>query len=122
LEACLPGLRARALKLCLNRIEAEDLVQDAVVRALRFQAGFTPGTNLRAWSQQILFSVFISRCRRRSREQQALESFRMDPNAWPRRSRALLITSNLPPRLHRAPRALPEKFRSVAHLVDLNDL
>ena len=43
LPSVLPSLRARALKLCLGHTEAEDLVQDTVERALRFEQGFRQG-------------------------------------------------------------------------------
>src|SRR5260221_9068189 len=75
----LPALSARALRLARSRSDAEDLVQETVVRALRFEQTFQRGTNVRAWMQQILQSVFISRCRRRARERRALERFTFDP-------------------------------------------
>jgi len=79
--AVLPSLHARALKLCRNATEAQDLLQDTVERALRFESSYRPGTNLRAWMQQILFSVFVTRCRRRGRERRALDSLTQDPCA-----------------------------------------
>lgn len=121
LEACLPALRARALKLCLNRCDAQDLVQDTVERALRFQSSFRPGTNLKAWSHQVLYSVFVTRCRKLRRERHALENFRVDPNAWAE-SRSHLVPGELPPRMNRAMNQLPDKFRSVLALVDLSDM
>jgi RNA polymerase sigma-70 factor (ECF subfamily) len=45
----------------------------------------------------------------------------MDPNAWARFN-ASVVTRELPPRISRALGELPEKFRSVVHLVDLNEL
>lgn len=121
LEACLPALRARALKLCLNRSDAQDLVQDTVERALRFQCSFRPGTNLKAWAHQVLYSVFVTRCRKLRRERRALDSFRMDPNAWAE-SRSHLVPGQLPPRMTRAMEQLPDKFRSVLTLVDLSEM
>jgi len=121
LESCLPMLRIRALKLCLNEVEAQDLVQDTIVRALCFQSTFRPGTNLRAWAGQVLFSVFVTRCRKTRRERRALETFRADPNAWIP-SNTTLVPRRLPPRMARALDALDPKFRSVLELVDLNDM
>jgi RNA polymerase sigma-70 factor (ECF subfamily) len=42
-------LYGAAMRLTRNANEAEDLVQDALVRAYRFQHHFEAGTNLKAW-------------------------------------------------------------------------
>jgi len=116
----LPSLRARALKLCLNPADADDLVQDTVVRALRFETSYQPGTNVRAWLHQILFSVFITRCRRVRRERRALESLTVDPCAWTR-PEAPPLMRELSPRVEGAIRALPQQFAAVIRLVDLQE-
>jgi len=43
-----------------NRDEAEDLVQEACVKALRGFSSFTPGTNFRAWMYRILRNTFLT--------------------------------------------------------------
>ena len=58
--ALIPRLRARAVKLVGSGAEADDLVQDALVRAWRFQDGFAAGTNLRAWMFRILRNEFLN--------------------------------------------------------------
>jgi RNA polymerase sigma-70 factor (ECF subfamily) len=116
-----PELFGRALRLARCPAAAEDLVQDTVERAMRFETYYEPGTNLRAWVHQILFSVFITRCRRRRRERNALKVLHRDPNAWtlPDAPTAAAILS---PGVARALAALPEAFRGAVVLVDLEEL
>src|SRR4051794_34359046 len=54
LVALLPELRAFARFLVRERAEADDLVQEALARALASLAQFQLGTNLRAWMFTIL--------------------------------------------------------------------
>jgi RNA polymerase sigma-70 factor (ECF subfamily) len=116
----LPVLEARALRLTRSRPDAEDLVQETVLRALRFEGTFQRGTNLRAWMQQILQSVFISRCRRRARERRALDRFAFDPTLTTRATAAPILRS-VSGKMHAAFASLPERFRRVVELVDLCD-
>ncbi len=46
--------------LAQNREEAEDLVQETYVKALKGFATFEPGTNFRAWMYRILRNTFLS--------------------------------------------------------------
>src|SRR4030067_174160 len=66
--AAIPRLRAFAVSLCGNVDRANDLVQDALVRALANIDGFRPGTNLNAWLFTILRNHFRSEYRKRRRE------------------------------------------------------
>ena len=72
-EALLAPLMGRAygtaLRLTRNAADAEDLVQDAVLRALRGFGSFRPGTNFRAWFFRILTNSFYSRYRKHRREE-----------------------------------------------------
>lgn len=63
-----PSLRAFALSLTKNPDQADDLVQDTVLRALSKRAFFQPGTNLNAWLFTILRNRFYSERRKRARE------------------------------------------------------
>ena len=47
--------------------EAEDLVQETYLKALRRFSSFQPGTNFRAWMFQILRNTFLSSCSRLDR-------------------------------------------------------
>lgn len=60
----LPDCYAFALSLTRRRHDAEDLVQETFVRALRHFASFTPGTNAKAWMFTILRRLHIDRYRR----------------------------------------------------------
>lgn len=116
----LPLLRARAMRLARDSRRAEDLVQDTLERALRFEASFAPGTNLKAWLQQVLYSVFVSRCRRQRRERRALEWLARDPCAWTRLEGVAALPS-LTPRVELALDALPRVFAQAVRLVDLEE-
>lgn len=120
LPALLPGLNARALSLCKRQSEAQDLVQDTVLRALCFESGYEQGTNLRGWLQQILFSVFITRCRKSTRERRALGALAVDPCAWTNPDAPPVRQSLMRP-VSRALEALPTQFSAVVRLVDLEE-
>ncbi len=74
----LPDLRAFARFLVRDRTAADDLVQDAVVRALTALDQFEPGTNLKAWLFTILRNQFYEQARRRKREARAMLAFSDD--------------------------------------------
>lgn len=65
--AIIPSLRAFARGLCGNRELADDLAQDAMMRAWGAQDSFTPGTNFRAWIFMILRNQFYTTMRKNSR-------------------------------------------------------
>jgi RNA polymerase sigma-70 factor (ECF subfamily) len=119
-----PELMGRALRMARRADVAEDLVQDTVERAIRFQDHYEPGTNLRAWAYQILFSVFVTRYRRVRRERNALKSLAGDPCAWtvPNAFKAPDATAPLLPSTQAKLDSLPEGFRAVLVLVDLDEL
>jgi RNA polymerase sigma-70 factor (ECF subfamily) len=61
----LDALYRTALRMTRNPSDAEDLVQDALVRAYRFYDRFEPGTNFRAWLFKILTNTYINSYRRK---------------------------------------------------------
>ena len=61
----LDALYRTALRMTRNPSDAEDLVQDALVRGYRFYDRFEPGTNFRAWLFKILTNTYINSYRRK---------------------------------------------------------
>lgn len=62
----LDSLYRTALRLTHNQQEAEDLVQETMLKAFRFASQYQPGTNLRAWLFRILNTSAINRYRRQA--------------------------------------------------------
>lgn len=121
LVAMAPELFGRALRMSRSPHIAEDLVQDTIERAIRFESHFQHGTNLRAWVYQILFSVFVTRCRRSRRERNAMDVLSTDPCAWTANDDVKEM-AGLSPSMLRALDALPKSFRDAVVLVDLEEM
>jgi RNA polymerase sigma-70 factor, ECF subfamily len=68
LAVLVPNLRAFARTLCGNADQADDLVQETLVKAWKNRASFAPGTNLKAWLFTILRNTFLSERRKRKFE------------------------------------------------------
>jgi len=64
LLALIPYMRAFARSLCRDPAQGDDLTQDSLIRALKAQASFTTGTNLKAWLFAIVRNQFYSDKRR----------------------------------------------------------
>ena len=69
----LEGLHRTAVRLTRDPSEAEDLVQDAVLKAYRFFDTYKPGTNFRAWVFRVLYTVFINRTREKGHANLSLD-------------------------------------------------
>lgn len=128
----LAALLAVATRLTRNPTEAEDLVQDTFVKAMRAQHQFEPGTNMRAWLLRILTNTFINRFRRGGLERTVLEGPDADPLAdgWigtatleaMRDPEATALRPMLEAEIARALDELPEEFRIVVLLADVEEL
>ncbi|MCG9916477.1 MAG: sigma-70 family RNA polymerase sigma factor [Phenylobacterium sp.] len=66
----IPHLRAFARTLCGNATAADDLAQDAMMKAWDARASFQMGTNMKAWTFMILRNQFYSEKRRSWRQTQ----------------------------------------------------
>ena len=70
LVGLIPQLRAFARSLTGNPTAADDLAQDAMVKAWDARASFELGTNMKAWTFMILRNQFYSEKRRSWRQTQ----------------------------------------------------
>jgi RNA polymerase sigma-70 factor (ECF subfamily) len=73
LTRLLPDLRAFARFLARDPAAADDLVQDTLLRALRSEAQWQPGTSLKAWAFSILRNAWFENRRRAGAERRALD-------------------------------------------------
>ncbi len=119
-----PALREAARRLTGSRDEAEDLVQDAVMRAWTFWDRFEPGSNARAWMHRILVNTFINAYRKQRRER---ELFRLAGEESRRETHTAIEyrcaqRDGIGDEVGSALASLPAEFRAVVELVDLADL
>jgi len=118
-----------ALSLTHDRAEAEDLTQDTFLRAFRHWDQYTPGTNARAWLFTICRNQFRRRRERQAREEPtdteeleslaaaALQASAVPPDA----AEGFFETPELGDVLRKELDNLPEEFREVVILSDLQD-
>jgi RNA polymerase sigma-70 factor (ECF subfamily) len=121
-------LYATALRLTRNRADAEDLVQDTLVKAFRFSDRFERGTNLKAWLYTILHNTWRNRRRDAARDAVEVDSERVDEAATlpdgptsadtPER---ILLRDTLDSELQAALDALPDAFREAVWLRDVEE-
>ena len=124
----LPHLYGAALRLTRNPADAEDLVQEAYLRAYRGFAGFEEGTNLRAWMYRILTNTFINSYRKKQREPVTVQDDEIEDwflydrlgAAGVEASAEAEVLDRLPDEeVQRALEALPEGFRMAVLLADI---
>ncbi len=74
------ALYRTALRMTKNQNDAEDLVQEALVKAYRFWDKFEPGSNCRAWLFKIMTNIFINQYRSKARSPMAVNVDDIDDN------------------------------------------
>jgi RNA polymerase sigma-70 factor (ECF subfamily) len=127
----LDALMAFARRLTRSQTEAEDLVQDTFVKALRARDQYETGTNLRAWLLRIERNTFINRYHRGSLERSVTTGPQADPvsDAWvsaatmraTRDPEGQALKPELARHLSAAIDRLPEEFRTVVLLADVEE-
>lgn len=68
LLSLVPALKCFAKRLVSGAADAEDLVQETLVKALGSSHRFAPGTNMKSWVFTIMKNYFTSEYRKRQRE------------------------------------------------------
>ena len=124
----LPDVTRYALSLTRDEADADDLVQDTFLKAYEAWHTYEPGTECRAWLFTICRRTFVRRRHREERqvayedpELEALAAAAVHASAQQRGLGDLFTRFDLSDAIDRAVAALPESFRDVVLLVDVND-
>lgn len=131
--AHLDALYGAAYRLTRNARDAEDLVQDSLLRAYRFWDSFQQDSNCKAWLLRIVTNTFINEYQRRKRSREVLDAATAEQNATdgvlvhasandkqsPDRQ---LIERSVSDDVQRALDALPDDFRTAVILCDMQGL
>jgi RNA polymerase sigma-70 factor, ECF subfamily len=127
------ALYGAAVRLTRNPRDAEDLVQEAMLRAYRFWSTFESGTNCKAWLLRIVTNTFLNEYQRKKRsreildaatnEQQATDGVLIQASAdrFAAPDRALMERS-VSDDVQKALDALPDDFRIPVVLCDMQGL
>jgi RNA polymerase sigma-70 factor (ECF subfamily) len=123
----LDRLYGAAMRYTRDPTDAQDLVQETVVKAFRSFHQFRPDTNLRAWLYRILHTTYISMYRKQQRRPQESLQEEIDDFSFydelvrsgggsPEREVLASITSD---EVKEALAALPDTFRLAVYLADV---
>lgn len=74
------ALYRTALRMTKNTKDAEDLVQETLLKAYRFFDRFEKGTNIRAWLFKIMMNIFINDYRQKSKKPTSMSYEDVDDN------------------------------------------
>lgn len=118
-----------ALRLTTDPNDAEDLLQDSIVKAFRFFSSFQKGTNARAWLYRIVKNSYINNYRKASRQPQKVDYDEVATYYENIRSeqsdttdlQAQLYRSEYDDEFKQALDDLPEDFRTPLLLCDVED-
>lgn len=116
-----------ARSLTRDRQRAEDLAQEAMLKAYRAWHQYQPGTNARAWLLTIVRNTFINQYRRQQPEGTRvdlaeMESYTAFPEVQEIDPEGRFFDRLVDEEVLRAIEELPQEFREVVVLSDLEDL
>src|SRR5690606_2691121 len=126
----LDTLYGAAHRMTRNPRDAEDLVQETMLRAYRFWDTFQKDSNCKAWLFRILTNTFINQYQKRKRSREVLDAAQAEQRATDgvlvheramsqRGPEDLLINRTLSDDVVRALEALPADFRVAVVLCDV---
>ena len=123
----LDALYRVALRLTGDPTQAEDLVQDTMLKAYRSWRQYRPGTNAKGWLLTILRNTFINDYRRRKLEPVAMDLEAVEPHAIYRAvedvdPEGTFFSQIVDEKVLEAVDALPPEFREVLVLSDIEGM
>jgi RNA polymerase sigma-70 factor (ECF subfamily) len=123
----LDALYRVALRLTGDPSQAEDLVQDTMLKAYRAWRQYRPGTNAKGWLLTILRNTFINDYRRRKLEPVAMDLEAVEPHALYRAveqtdPEGAFFSKIVDAKVLEAIDALPPEFREVLVLSDIEGM
>jgi RNA polymerase sigma-70 factor, ECF subfamily len=118
-----------AMRMTGNRADAEDLVQDMLVRAYAGWPGFRQGSNLKGWLYRILINTYINDYRKKRRQpamyptddvtdKDLAARARFSPTEL-RSAEDEALDALTDSRIKAALQALPEQFRTAIYYADI---
>jgi len=127
------SLYGAAYRLTRNPRDAEDLVQDSLLRAYRFWDSFEQDSNCKAWLLRIVTNTFINEYQRKKRSREILDAASAEQDATdgvlvhaaahdkqsPERA---LVERSVSDDVQKALDSLPEDFRTAVILCDMQGL
>lgn len=116
-----------ALRLAGDETQAEDLVQETMLKAYRSWHQYRPGTNVRAWLLTIVRHTFINEYRKRRRagteiDVSQVEAFTVFPEVQEVDPEGHFFDQIVDDEVLRAIDALPDEFREALILSDVEGL
>jgi RNA polymerase sigma-70 factor (ECF subfamily) len=127
------ALFGAAYRLTRNPRDAEDLVQDSLLRAYRFWDSFQQDSNCKAWLLRIVTNTFINEYQRKKRTREVLDAATAEQNTTDgvlvhagaddkQSPERVMLHHAVSDDVQRALDALPDDFRTAVILCDMQGL